>query len=159
MTGVTHEMRGRVRTPPLCDHLWHFSVVIWTHLFVWYLESILRASNAILRVTEQAHSMEGWSEIEWYQYICCLLCTEENIFLHLISLPLLLCCCREWCLSWGAPSNVNFWFLPWLPLLCGYPGAPRLHYYISGDITQPVTCISLNVKRKKLGSGNFYEKD
>ena len=33
------------------------SSVIWTHLFVWYLDSndsILRASNAILRVTEQA---------------------------------------------------------------------------------------------------------
>ena len=75
----------RVRTPLQWSAV-TFSCVIWTHLFVWYLDSILRASNAILRVTEQARSMEGWSEIEWYQYICCLLCAEENIFLHLISL-------------------------------------------------------------------------
>ena len=131
-----------------------FSSVIWTHLFVWYLDSILRASNAILRVTEQAwRDGQKLSDIN-ISAVCCVL--RKTYFFICSSLPWL--CCREWCLSWGASSNVNFWFLPWLPSCVDILGR-RGHIIIFQEILHNQSHVSLKVKRKKLGSGNFYEKD
>lgn len=132
-----------------------FSCVILTHLFVWYLDSILRASNAILRVTEQA----WWDGQKLSDINISAVCRElRKTYFFIWS--------SRAVLPWLMSISGRRWLCQFLisaltSLLCGYPGAPRPHYYISGDIIvlHNQSHVSLKVKRKKLGSENFYERD